>query len=208
MGSRFIDSLINPSKQQPTRMHVDKSVVDLEDPSHQLTEADFDALLVPPEMRAKYLADRAKETDNLRGLRLVNKHRYGDDVDILRATFTKTKDEIEQEKFKLILACRALLRQIFWCLKKVPKHEKYVLGGDIRQSAYTILRHSVGIKKRYYRKNLLESIDIELELLREYLRLAHSQYPDWMDEQVYDACWTAVNEVGAIVGGLMKTTVA
>lgn len=207
MGSRYMDSLLQ-SKQAPKRMHVDKSTVDLEDPSHELTEADFDALLLPPEMRAKYLSDRAKETDHLRGLRLVNKHRYGDDVDILRATFTRTKDDVEKEKFKLILACRALLRQIFWCLKKVPKHEKYVLGGDIRQSAYTLLKYSVSVKKRYYRKNLLELIDIELELLREYLRLAHEWYPDWMDDQVYDACWNVVNDVGAICGGLMKTTVA
>lgn len=148
-----------------------------------------------------------EDRDHLIGCDLVNRHRYGDDIDILRATFTKSKKEIEDEKFLLILASRRLLKRIFWSLTKVPKHEKYVLGSHIRECAFSILKDSVAIKKRFYRKNMLESIDIQLEILRELYRTAYEGYPEWVDDAHLNLVYEDINEVGRLVGGLLKTTV-
>lgn len=194
------------SKQYPKRMYRPQSKPSSEIPS----EEELDQLLLPPHLRAKKENDPnfvPKEKEHLKGLELVNRHRYGDDIDILRATFTKTKEEIEKEKFQLILSSRKLLQRLFWSLEKIPKHEKYVLGGDIRQSAYAILRHSVSIKKRFYRKNMLEFIDVELDILRELYRHAHVAYPEWVDDKHLALVYEDINEVGKIVGGLLKTTV-
>lgn len=138
----------------------------------------------------------------------MNRHRYGDDIDILRATFTKSVEEIEAEKFQLIILSRKLCQKIHWSLLSCPKIEKYVLGASVRKSALTILQTSIAIKKRYYRKNLLEYIDIELDTLREYYNLAHDTYPTWMTDQLLEEVFNSINAVGAIVGGLIKSVVA
>lgn len=171
------------------------------------TEEEIDRMLMPKEQREALEKQGEPGKEHLVGLELVNRHRYGDDIDILRANFTRTKDEVEAEKFQLILSSRNLVKRILWSLQKVPKHERYVLGGYIRDSAYAILRHSVAIKKRFYRKNMLEFIDVELEVLRENYRIAHLNYPDWVDDKHLDLVYADINQVGAIVGGLLKTTV-
>lgn len=171
------------------------------------TEEEIDALLKGKPVVTPQPKPPVEDRDHLIGCDLVNRHRYGDDIDILRATFTKSKKEIEDEKFLLILASRRLLKRIFWSLTKVPKHEKYVLGSHIRECAFSILKDSVAIKKRFYRKNMLESIDIQLEILRELYRTAYEGYPEWVDDAHLNLVYEDINEVGRLVGGLLKTTV-
>jgi hypothetical protein len=198
--------VIRRTNQMPKRMYRPKKPERLDKP-HELTEADFDALVVPPEDRKKYLKEKERANNYLSGIELIHRHRYGSDVDILRSTFTRTKEEVEKEKFSLILACRELYKVSFFALKDIPKHEKYVMGGEIRKILYQLLSNSIAIKRRYYRRNLLEEMDINLDIIRELLRLAHIQYPSWMTDEQMNTVWEKVNDVGAIVGGLLKTSV-
>ena len=158
----------------------------------------------------KRLALRKKkraEEDPTAGLELENRHRYGDDVDILRASFTKTRDEVECEKFNLVNETRKLHRTLVCSTRDCPKTEKYVLGAMIRTSAHKLLEWAIAIKLRYYRKNMLESMDIELNILREYYFNAHVDYPDWVTTTHLERIYKDINDVSAIVGGLLKTTV-
>lgn len=216
-NKELADKINSNSNQFPTRMYRPKYQKDkpIVPPSPDRihpdipTEEEIDELLLPAAERIRRRKEKQEQKDrsHLQGLELVYRHRYGDDIDILRATFTKTKEEIEQEKFILIQACRTLTRRVHWSLTKVPKHEKYVLGGDIRSIAYSVLRHSIAIKKRYYRKNLLEHIDVELDVLRELYLVAYTYYPTWVDDAHFHLVIEDINEVGRLVGGLLKTTV-
>ena len=204
-----------PQSQQPKRMWkpklANKTIDDLFKPGATPTEEEINYVLAPKEVRDQIDQQIGPKTEpgreHFTGMELINRHRYGDDIDILRATFTRTKEEIEQEKFRLILVARDLLGQCFLTLQKVPKHEKYVLGAYIRDSCYNILKHAWAIKRRYYRKNLLEFIDIECDILRENFRIAHQHYPEWIDDAALYKVFEAINQVGATVGGLLKTTV-
>lgn len=69
------------------------------------------------------------------------------------------------------------------------------------------MSNAIAIKKRFYRKNMLEHIDVELEILRDIFHLAHEQYPKWVTSEVLNLVFEDINQVGAIVGGLLKTTV-
>lgn len=200
------------SNQYPKRMWRPKKV----DPvTRPMTEEEMDIALAPPEVQAKYKEMHKDDNKNkvdpsrehMKGIELVHRHRYGDDLDILRAAFTKTVAEIEDEKFQLIVESRRLCSKLFWSLKTIPKHEKFVLGGNIRSSVLNILKTAIAIKKRFYRKNMLEEIDIELDVLREYYRLAKEEYPEWCNELLLQAVFNQINAVGAIVGGLLKSTV-
>lgn len=190
------------SKQKPARMYNPNKRVD------DITLEDFDLLLVPPDQREEVRKKlRAKNKEHLHGLELFQRHRYGDELDILKAKFTKTKAEIENEKFKLILQVRELMRRMFVALRRCPKVERYVGGNEMRACIYRMFRVSIAIKKRYYRKNLLEEMDIEIDLLRELLLEANISYPEWIDDRVYNYLLEGCNLVGSIVGGLMKTAV-
>lgn len=201
-NSQYPDRMYRPKKSDKP-----KTAEELLHSDYMPTQEELDRMLMPKEQREALDKQSEPGKEHLVGLELVNRHRYGDDIDILRANFTRTKDEVEAEKFQLILSSRNLIKRILWSLQKVPKHERYVLGGYIRESAYTILRHAVAIKKRFYRKNMLEFIDVELEVLRENYRIAHLNYPDWVDDKHLDLVYEDINRVGAIVGGLLKTTV-
>ena len=198
------------SKQYPTRMYKPKKGKEPDpfDPNNGIipTQEQIEKALLPKAIRDK-LPEGESGREHLKGLELVNRHRYGDDIDILRSVFTKTPEEVEQEKFLLIVAARQLCKRIYLSLEKVPKHEKYVLGADIRSRGYSVLSNAIAIKKRFYRKNMLEHIDVELEILRDIYHLAHEQYPEWVTSEVLNLVFEDINQVGAIVGGLLKTTV-
>ena len=189
----------------------ESNLLDLMDPEH-LTEESFDLLLIPPEKRSQWLEAKkegeVKRREHLRILELDRKHRYGDDVDILRATFTKTKEEIEDETFQLVIACRNLASEIYASCRTIPNIEKYVLGTELRSCSYKLLSCAVRIKKKYYRKNLLEDIDVELEVLRELYYEGYRDYPEWVNSQWLDRIYKSINSVGALVGALLKATVA
>lgn len=57
-------------------------------------------------------------------------------------------------------------------LKDFPKTERYVLAGDIRKTMYTMLEMAVRLEKKYHKKTTLQDLDIEVDVLRNLLRLA------------------------------------
>lgn len=140
-------------------------------------------------------------------IRLEDNHRYGTVDEVLRAKFVKTPEEMEKERFQLLLASRSLHRSIMRCCESIPKVEKYVLGGAMRASSLNILKFAIHIKKKYYRRNLLENMDVELECLREYFYHAQADYPEWCTRNILEYVFADINKVGSLVGGLIKATV-
>jgi hypothetical protein len=79
---------------------------------------------------------------------------------------------------------------------------------DMKASARKIHRDAVMIKRKYYRKNLLEEIDVECDILRDMYFAAKTDYPDWITTKYYTDISDSINRVAKINGGLLKTTVA
>jgi len=63
-------------------------------------------------------------------------------------------------------------RQMNLYLNHFPKHEKYGLCQQIRNSAYALYGFIVESQKRYQKKTSLTNADITHEQLRMYIRLA------------------------------------
>lgn len=145
------------------------------------------------------------------GLDLVNRHRYGDRDDILagrgNARFVKTRRELEAEEDALVLACRELTNTVYNSCLTAPKQEKYVLCVTMRTCALEGLCTAISIKKKYYRKNLLQDLDIQMEELRELYRIASMQYTDWITTSIFEYVLGRINNVGKIIGWLLKATV-
>lgn len=94
-------------------------------------------------------------------------------------------------------------------LKDFPKTERYILAGDIRKTMYTMLELAVRLEKKYHKKTTLQDLDIEVDVLRNLLRLAHDKqlYPKQkpcISFHTWEVWIRKVNEIGCMIGGYME----
>jgi len=100
-------------------------------------------------------------------------------------------------------------------LNHFPKHEKFALALQIRNTAYRVFDLMVECQKRYYKKTSLSELDIKHENLRMQIVLANELgYFAFKDgkrdakkvspEHRYMAISHLVDELGKLIGALIK----
>jgi len=89
-------------------------------------------------------------------------------------------------------------------MSRFPKSERFTLVADIKSSMYTALRLTITANKRYHKKNTLQDLDIEVEMLKSLVRtskdlgfLPFKQYEHWQSLNV---------EIGRMIGGWIKSS--
>jgi four helix bundle protein len=99
--------------------------------------------------------------------------------------------------------CREMMLYGYQALKQFPKHEKHVLGAEIRLSMLQLQRLVITAFKRYHKKTTLTDLDIELAILKRQVRLAKDlryldlkKYQHWIEKLV---------EIGRMIGGWIKS---
>lgn len=85
------------------------------------------------------------------------------------------------------------------------------LADEMRRSMLTIYRLSVEIDKKYFKKNTTQSLDVELAVLRQMVRMAADKdfyggkYAPPMSMHQYEV-WARYNdEIGRLLGGYLKS---
>lgn len=100
-------------------------------------------------------------------------------------------------------------------LNHFPKHEKFALALQIRQTAYRVFDLIVECQKRYYKKTSLSELDITHEKLRMQIYLASEMgYFSFKDgkhvtdttssSHKYLAISNLVDEIGKMIGAWIK----
>lgn len=84
-----------------------------------------------------------------------------------------------------------------------PKHEKHVLGAEIRLSMLKMQRLIITAYKRYHKKTTLTDLDIELVVLNKQIRLAKDLR--YLDIKKYQIWATKLVEIGKMIGGWIKS---
>ena len=87
-------------------------------------------------------------------------------------------------------------------LQQYPRAERHLLCADIRISLAIIQRLSVVAWKRYHKKTTLQDLDVEVEILRTWIR--KSLRLKYITPHRYEIWARQVNEVGRMVGGWIK----
>ena len=101
-------------------------------------------------------------------------------------------------------------------LNHFPRHEKYGLSQQIRNTMYEVYNLIVEGEKRYHKKTSLTELDVKHQQLRMMLKLAyeldyfkyHNGKTDRSQTETdrrYLALNSLINEVGAMVGGWIKS---
>lgn len=95
-------------------------------------------------------------------------------------------------------------------LSHFPKHEKYALSNNIRNTAYSVYDLITECQKRYFKKTSLVNLDIEHEKLRMQVYLANEleyfHFKDGRkDEKINGAkrflsISNVIDEIGRIIG--------
>lgn len=101
-------------------------------------------------------------------------------------------------------------------LNHFPRHEKYGLSQQIRNVMYEVYNLIIEGEKRYHKKTSLTELDVKHQQLRMMLKLAyeldyfkyHNGKTDRSQTETdrrYLALNSLVNEVGAMIGGWIKS---
>ena len=117
---------------------------------------------------------------------------------------------------RLVLKMIELIKLANINLNHFPRHEKYGLCQQIRNSMYEVYDLIIESEKRYHKKTTLTNLDIRHEQLRMLFRLAfeldYFKYHNSKGERSeaeYRRRYLAVNglidEVGAMIGGWIKS---
>ena len=87
-------------------------------------------------------------------------------------------------------------------IRQFPKYEKFLLAADIRNSITELKRYAIRAGKRYYKKTTLQDLDIEVEILRSYIRESHAM--KYINDDRLGIWMEKIDEIGNIVGGWLK----
>lgn len=112
--------------------------------------------------------------------------------------------------------CRELIQLLNVHLNHFPRHERYALQQQIREAAYDVYGLIVECQKRYHNKTSLTKLDVRHEQLRMFVNLAFELgYYDFHDGRRgrtgsealrrYTAISVIVNELGAMIGGWLRS---
>lgn len=99
--------------------------------------------------------------------------------------------------------CREMLMYGYQALKQFPKHEKHVLGAEIRRSMLELQRLIITAFKRYHKKTTLTDLDIELAILKRRVRLAKDLR--YLDIKRYQLWTEQLVELGRMIGGWIRS---
>ena len=92
------------------------------------------------------------------------------------------------------------------CLLQFPRAERYALAAEIKQSMYKILRLIIQANKQRNKRPLQIEIDVELDVLRTFIRLAADKQTAYLSLRKYEIWSKQLNEIGKMLGGWMKAT--
>lgn len=105
-------------------------------------------------------------------------------------------------ELKIKQKCEDMIEYAYVALRQFPRSEKYTLAAEIKGSMFRLLALIITCNKRYYKKTTLQELDIELDVLRSYVRL--SMTLGFLPFRKYEIWAGYLNEIGRMIGGWMK----
>lgn len=107
------------------------------------------------------------------------------------------------EELKILQKCYDMIQYGYVCLRQYPKSEKHTLAAETKHSMLELLRLIIRANRRYFKKTTIQDLDIELDTLRYYIRLA--QDLEFLPFRKYENWSAMLNELGRMIGGWQKS---
>lgn len=107
------------------------------------------------------------------------------------------------EDLKIRQKTEDMIKYGYTCLRQFPKSEKHTLAAQIRICMIHLLRLIISCNKKFSKRTAMQEIDVELDILRAYVRLSHEL--GFLPLRKYEN-WAKMNdEIGRMLGGWIKS---
>ena len=106
-------------------------------------------------------------------------------------------------ELKIRQKCEDMIAYGYVAIQQFPKSEKHTLAADIKRSMFRLLELIIICDKKYYKKNTMQEVDVELDVLRSYIRI--SMTLKFLPFKKYEVWAGYLGEIGKMVGGWMKS---
>jgi len=107
------------------------------------------------------------------------------------------------EDLKILQKIFDMIEYGYLALAQFPKSEKFALVTDIKHIMDSMLERCIEAQKKYYKKNTLQELDVDIMKLRAYIRLSHKL--GFLPMKKYEIWSAQVVEIGKMLGGWLKT---
>ena len=106
------------------------------------------------------------------------------------------------EDLKILQKIFDMMEYAYPALAQFPKSEKFALCTDIKHSMDILLERCIEAQKKYYKKNTLQDMDVEIMKLRAYIRLSFQL--GFLSSKKYEIWSDRLVEIGKMLGGWIK----
>lgn len=107
------------------------------------------------------------------------------------------------EELKLLQKVYDMIQYGYICLRQYPKSEKHTLAAETKRAMFALLKAIIMANKRYYKKNSIQEADIQLDILRYYVRLGKDL--EFLPIKKYENWAKMLAEIGKMIGGWLKS---
>ena len=132
----------------------------------------------------------------------------GQTNDVNRATPQKpTPAQVDRGEYVPMLIQQKIEDMILYGNKALlgfPRAERYAMAADIKRSMYALYRLVVAANKKYFKKTTLQDADVELAILRNFIRLAANKELRYLPINKYENWAKMLDEIGRMLGGWIK----
>ncbi|MDI3547872.1 MAG: hypothetical protein PWR10_1524 [Halanaerobiales bacterium] len=106
------------------------------------------------------------------------------------------------QDLKIRQKCEDMIEYGYAALKQFPRSEKHTLAAEIKRSMFRLLELIIATNKKYYKKTTMQQLDVELDILRSYIRLARNL--GFLPFKKYEVWSRYLTEIGKMIGGWFK----
>lgn len=111
----------------------------------------------------------------------------------------------KDDKLVIIVKIEKYIEYMLTILLKLPRTEKFSIGTEVKTSMYDMLKNILLASKidKNKRLQIYNIIDSDIYYQRICIRIMYNQ--KWIDEQKYKHSNELLNEIGKMLGGLIKS---
>ena len=106
-------------------------------------------------------------------------------------------------ELKIRQKCEDMIAYRYIALQQFPKTEKHTMAAEIKHSMFHLLELVIVCDKKYYKKTTMQELDVELDVLRAYIRI--SMTLKFLPFKKYEVWSGYLSEIGKMIGGWMRS---
>ena len=109
--------------------------------------------------------------------------------------------QTSKNEFKTLEKLSDMILYAYPILAQFPRSEKFVMAADIKHIMLNAYRLCIEVGKKKSKKTSLFNLDVEIETLKRYIRLAYDL--KFLSMHHYNVWSAKVAEIGRMIGGLI-----